>query len=147
VARVFGACWHGPYAAFLPPPLAARYDEVASSGLWRARFEPAPDPGLLVAELDDAVVGVALVLPETAYLASLYVDPAVHGRGIGRLLFARAVSACRSAGADRMTWWVFAENAAGRTFYGRLGAEPTGRTRVQVEFGLTETEYALDLVT
>ena len=145
VAHVFLACWRGPYAAFLPRRLATRHDEASALALWRPRLEPTPDVGLVVAELSGSLVGVALVHPEASYLASLYVDPAVHGRGVGRLLFTQAASVCRGTAADRMTWWVFADNRAGRDFYERLGAAPTGRMQAQEEFGLPEAEYAVDL--
>lgn len=143
VADVFLACWHQSYAAFLPPETAARFDRVGALELWRPHVEPRCDPGIVVADLDGSVVGVALVRADAAYLASLYVDPSRQGLGVGRRLLEAAVERCARAGARRLTWWVFTANEAGRSFYERLGARPTGTTREDGGYALPETEYEL----
>lgn len=145
VARVFLSCWQGPYAVFLPSDMVARYDVGSAEELWRPRFQPSPEPGLLVADLGGGPVAVALVRPGEGHLASLYVAPSAQGAGLGRLLLSRTAALCREELCRHMTWWVFEANAAGRRFYERVGGRPTGRTRVQEQFGLSELEYALDL--
>lgn len=75
----------------------------------------AGDPGLsvLVAEVDGAVVGIALhtVAYETAfaakgrYLSDLAVDPAHRRRGVARALLARLARLTRDEGGEFL-WWV-----------------------------------------
>jgi GNAT superfamily N-acetyltransferase len=84
----------------------------------------------LVAEVDGAVVGGAILLPardddldDAAELVALYVDPQRRYGGIG--------SALLQAGFDRMpqplqVLWVLEDNAPGRRFYEGHGFRPDG---------------------
>lgn len=88
----------------------------------------------LVAELDGRVVGWGCHGPyrdgehrtADAELYALYVDPALHGRGIGRALLDTSVRACAAAGHPRMFLWVLEENALARRFYEGAGFRADG---------------------
>ena len=71
-----------------------------------------------VAVLDGSVVGFAVVDEPEAVLEHLYLDPAVHRRGIGRALLDHA----RAGHDGPLQLWCFAENRAGRAFYAACGA-------------------------
>ena len=139
VARVFLACWQGPYAAFLPPGAARLYDGGAAAELWRPQLAGSGGE-VTVAIHRGKRVGMVAVKPDEGYLASLYVEPALQGSGVGRRLFDHALARCRAAGAREMRWWVFSANRQARRFYVGRGALPSGRSRVQPAYGLEEVE-------
>ncbi len=67
-------------------------------------------------EADDRVLG--FIALEERMLNHIYVEPAMHGRGIGSALFAHA-QARRPEG---FRFWVFQRNENARRFYDRRGA-------------------------
>jgi GNAT superfamily N-acetyltransferase len=125
VVRVAG--WRTAYRGIMDDELldalAVEDDRVEQREAWIA--DPPPGEVFLVAELDGAVVGGAILVPcrdfdlhDAAELAALYVDPDRRYAGIG--------SALLQAGFDRMpqplqVLWVLEKNAAGRRFYERHG--------------------------
>lgn len=80
---------------------------------------------LQVAERDAAVVGLAQVkvAGADADLSKLFVEPAVMGAGIGRLLFEWATAKARDLGAARM---IIETDPAATPFYQRMGAHRAG---------------------
>ena len=85
---------------------------------------------LQVAERDAIVVGVAQIkiVGRDADLVRLFVEPALIGTGVGRLLFEWAAAAARKLGADSMT--IEADPGAA-PFYERMGAHQIGFTPSQ----------------
>ena len=80
----------------------------------------------------------------TGYLASLYVDPAAGGRGIGRALLGYAVTEMAAAGLTRQSLWVFAGNRRARDLYERAGFHPTNERRTDPRWGAEQLRYARD---
>jgi len=80
---------------------------------------------LQVAERDAIVVGLAQlkVIDRDADLMKLFVEPALLGSGVGRLLFGWAAARARDLGAVRIT--IEADPGAAR-FYERMGARHAG---------------------
>jgi GNAT superfamily N-acetyltransferase len=80
---------------------------------------------LQVAERDAIVVGLVQikVVGRDADLMKLFVEPALLGAGVGRLLFGWATARARGLGAVRMT--IEADPGA-VPFYERMGARQTG---------------------
>jgi len=80
---------------------------------------------LQVAEREAAVVGLAQlkVSGGDAELMKLFVEPALLGSGIGRLLFAWAVERARALGAVRM---MIEADPGAAPFYERMGARYAG---------------------
>jgi GNAT superfamily N-acetyltransferase len=82
---------------------------------------------------DDTPLGFALVLPVTAgecELDALFVEPGLHGRGLGRRLLEDVAARVRAAGA-RELFVVSGPGAVG--FYERAGFRPIGE--VPTAFG------------
>ena len=71
-----------------------------------------------LARIDGRIVGVVLV-KEFWNLCSLFVDPALHGQGIGRALLEAACNACTGRSPKGAIFLNAAPNAIG--FYRRLG--------------------------
>lgn len=88
------------------------------------RFEPAMSPVSTGAfgGLDGAVLATRIA-PGVAHLAQLAVHPIVRGRKLGRQLVARALTAARRHGCDRMTLLVSERNESAGRLYERLGFE------------------------
>jgi len=63
-------------------------------------------------------------------LGSLYLVPAVRGRGVGALLIAAADIGMRS-GASRLTATIDAGNEASMRTFARVGFVPVSRTRTR----------------
>ena len=144
VLEVFLACWRESYRGVLPDAgIDAMTDERAEA-LWR-RVLAATDGVVLVAERDDAIVGITrcAATPDAdgridGAVHSLYVSPRAHGGGIGGALLARATDELRDAGAEAATLWVFAANLPSIGFYEAKGWHADGATRTQPEFGEPE---------
>jgi GNAT superfamily N-acetyltransferase len=59
--------------------------------------------------------------PATAYIHFVGVDPALHGQGVGRSLYAWFFDRARAVGARRVKCVTSPANTASRAFHGRLG--------------------------
>jgi chorismate mutase/ribosomal protein S18 acetylase RimI-like enzyme len=88
---------------------------------FRSRFG-APGTEVWLAARDDAPVG--LLLLEDDWVHSLYVDPALLGRGIGSALLDLA----KSLRPDGLGLWVFVSNTGALRFYARHGFGEVRRT-------------------
>ncbi len=83
----------------------------------------------LVAELDGRLVGLVHYLfhrhgwktEEVVYLQDLFADPAVRGRGVGRVLIEAVYTAADEAGCPSVYWLTEETNYAGRMLYDRIG--------------------------
>jgi|GEM_PF-4732562 ribosomal-protein-alanine N-acetyltransferase len=77
----------------------------------------------MVAELDDAVIGYALILEKggQALLFTLAVTMRLRGRGYGRELLDRAVDSCARMGAQVMHATVRPDNHPARNLFKKVG--------------------------
>ena len=114
---------------------------------WRARLAAkATGEGILVAEIQGAVVGIAvwrLDAGGTGELEDLHVLPAHRGTGIAKQLLAAAIASLREAGASAPVLWVGETNGRARRFYEREGwsydgtSEPSSLGPIQLRYRLT----------
>jgi ribosomal-protein-alanine N-acetyltransferase len=106
-------------AAVYPTPWSARLfdDELGRRG--RA---------YVVARVGDEVVGYAgvLMIADDGHVATVAVDPAWQGRGVGGALLAELVRGALELGANQLTLEVRASNAAAQALYRRFGFVPAG---------------------
>ncbi|WP_455355851.1 N-acetyltransferase family protein [Streptomyces sp. SYSU K217416] len=84
------------------------------------------DGGVLCAERDGTVVGVAAFRPVDGAmtLTQLHVDPGHWSRGLGGALHAACVEAWRRAGVRTARLEVYEHNLRAQAFYARHGWEP-----------------------
>lgn len=83
-----------------------------------------------VAEVDGRVVGIAnsILHPTTwsesqfCYLNDLYVDPAIRGKGIGKMLIDDLIAKSETNGWARLYWSTKEDNVVARRLYDRYGA-------------------------
>lgn len=87
---------------------------------------------VLVAELDGAVVGMALWFRTYStwtgvpgiHLEDLFVDPAARGSGLGKALLAALARIALDRGYPRVEWVVLDWNTPSIEFYEAIGARP-----------------------
>ena len=81
--------------------------------------------------------------PGTGEVRALYLRPEVVGTGVGRILFAHAVTNLRERGFDPLTLWVLRENVRARRFYEAAGWRPDGAEKVEIrpDTELAEVRY------
>ena len=122
-------------------PLADRLRE------WTARIaRNAHDDGVLVAEADGAIVGMAVWRRDAdggGEVEDLHVVPAAWGTGVARALLLAAVAELRDSGASAPYLWVGEANGRARRFYEREGwsydgtREPSPVGPIQLRYRLT----------
>ncbi|WP_433674658.1 N-acetyltransferase family protein [Microbacterium gorillae] len=137
ITALFLRCFRESYRGILADETIAAMTDERAAALWR-RVLDAAEGASLVAVRDASVVGVTRWSAGDVH--SLYVDPDIHGAGIGSMLLDAAVARIAEAGFERAHLWVFADNAPSVAFYRSRGWVPTGTTRVEEEFGSTEQQ-------
>jgi GNAT superfamily N-acetyltransferase len=97
-----------------------------------------------VALADGAIVGVVAGEPSDGHIVALFVEPTLHGRGIGAELLERGEARLRDAGRDQATVNVLAGSPAIR-FYERNGYAPNGRSGRFEPFDMATIGYSKSL--
>jgi GNAT superfamily N-acetyltransferase len=150
--------WQWAYRGQLPDTLL---DELTAAlprrEAWRREMLACP-PGeerTWVIELGGRVVGFADTgpsrdadaAPDTAELATLYLDPQVVGTGVGRALLHDAMADLRQRGYRTAVLWVLESNARARRFYEIAGWHTDGTTKTEQRSNveLREVRYQIDL--
>jgi GNAT superfamily N-acetyltransferase len=90
---------------------------------------------VLLAQHGEDVVGLATVHVlsvlnrprDVAWLTALVVDQSARGTGVGRRLVEAVERFARESGCERLSVTTQEHRTDARTFYGRVGLEPTGR--------------------
>ena len=150
--------WQASYRGLIPDAVLDDFAATQDDRSARRRFQIAtPGSGIStwVAVHRAEVIGFALAnasrdddaSPGTGEVSALYVHPDFVGRGVGRLLLARAVRDLAEQGYSRATLWVLESNARARRFYEIAGWRPDGVAKTEVRPGgdLPEVRYGRDL--
>ena len=96
--------------------------EVAfTAAQWRRRLRNHTQFVALVDERSVGLIAAQLENPESVYLYSLWLDPAVRGRGLARPLVAAAVDWARDQRVKAVRLRVASGNVAARAVYESLG--------------------------
>jgi ribosomal protein S18 acetylase RimI-like enzyme len=113
---------------------ALLYTEADAKWYYGSRNETA-DEAVLVAEIDDQVVGYIYIQYEAvnypglfknaAYFHDIYVDESARGSGAGQSLMNAAIETARGFGADILVLSVAAKNEHARAFFERNGLRTT----------------------
>lgn len=113
----------------------ARLYEAADAEWYYGSRNETTDETVLVAEIDNEIVGFAYVqyeaknypalLENAAWLHDLYIEEAARAAGVGKLLIDGSIEAAREFGADKLLLSTAAKNAAAREFFARRGFRET----------------------
>jgi GNAT superfamily N-acetyltransferase len=135
--------------AGLRVPESRMVEEIENAGARRS---------VLVAELDERVVGFAVVRPSededanaatVGELDTLYAHPSVWGHGVGRALLSEALAALQVAGFIEATLWTAEDNHRPRAVYEAAGwrLDSTVREKTYLRFSFEELRYRITLST
>jgi GNAT superfamily N-acetyltransferase len=130
VARIYVESWRDTYPLILPNKLLANMSVDGQAARWRNAIAMAAREAVYVAEDDKGVVvGMTSLgrardpgLGYDAEIYTLYVDPLLTGRGIGRALLSSGFAALAERGHTRCMIWAHARNPA-RFFYEAMGGK------------------------
>jgi ribosomal protein S18 acetylase RimI-like enzyme len=135
VAELHVRSWQEAYSGLMPAEFLAALDPRDRAE--RYRFEDGEGPTTVLAlDQGGALLGFATFgpsrdedLPDHGEVIALYVDPARHRGGIGRLLMAEARRRLGAAGYAEAFLWVLDGNDRAREFYEREGWVADGARR------------------
>jgi len=148
VARIYVESWRDTYPLVLPARLLSGMTVEGQSARWRNAIAIAAREAVYVAEDKDRIVGMTSMgrardsgLGYDAEIYTLYVDPMLTGRGIGRALLGGAFAALAERGHTRCVIWAHAGNPA-RFFYEAMGGKPIAeRTTSMMGVGVPEIAF------
>ncbi|ESY54879.1 diamine acetyltransferase [Mesorhizobium sp. LNJC372A00] len=111
------------------------YDDklrVTKANLIEHGLGPSPRFGVLVAEQEGVIVGIAVhyLIPWTydlkpvVWLKELYVTEATRGMGVGHALVEQLRQHALSIGASAIKWTVLKSNSPAKAFYRSLDGQP-----------------------
>ncbi len=135
IAEINIASWRAAYTGLLDDDLLANLSVDDRERGWRERLDDSAVHAVLVAEMDGALVGYALTErgrdvdldPDaTPELASLYLDPAAWGKGVGEPLMDAAIADLQQRGFAEVVLWVLEGNERAIRFYERAGWHDDG---------------------
>jgi GNAT superfamily N-acetyltransferase len=100
-------------------------DDAIVDRVWTWTMDPAHETNALVAEIDDAVVGIAnyrrFARPSTGtvglWLDDLFTDPTLRGRGIGRALIEELQGMADRSGYSVVRWITASDNTPAQRLY------------------------------
>jgi GNAT superfamily N-acetyltransferase len=149
IAQVHTHSWQIGYEHAFPAEALAGISAERRRAFWTSYLATVPPrSAVLVAEVDEAVVGFASVGPtrddeSVGELYAIYVDPDHWGIGLGRALIAEAENRLRAAGFREAILWVLDDNPRARRFYEAAGWVHDGVTKraTHLETQVTEVRY------
>lgn len=133
--------WKASMAGFIPAKEVEKFC-ASRPQRWQEGLSREDHP-THVAVLDGKIVGHFSFGPcrgdfvdERYYmLYSIYLDPSVQRRGIGRQMIAYAETQARELGKTAMILKVFAKNESSRRFYEACGYHKDGRGKLRSDYG------------
>lgn len=98
-----------------------RDESTFTAAQWRRRLRAHAQFAAIVGDRPVGLIGAQRENPASVYLYSLWLDPGVRRRGLGRALVAAAVEWARTEGAGTVTLRVHAANTAAIEVYRGIG--------------------------
>lgn len=144
IAEIHVLSWQAAYEGILPAEFLANLSIERRQEHWSSNFG---DRQTLVVEFEGAVAGFVGVAatedPNLGEVQSIYLDPRLYRRGLGRPLLHAGEQRLAEMGFREGVLWVFVDNRAARSFYEAMGWKREPRTAL-MELGgrqLTEVRY------
>lgn len=151
IARVHVKSWQWAYQGQMPQEHLDGLSIQARTDLWQRNLGEAQIHQVLVAVVDDEIVGFCCygtsrdvdLGDDVGEISAIYVLEHHAGSGLGRSLWERAVRELDAGGMLRTTVWVLASNDRARGFYERLGMRLDGAAREDADRGFLIREVRL----
>lgn len=160
LAELHVRSWQWAYRGLIPDEYLDGMSATLEQRIEQRRTQLAslpPETRWWVAEQHSRIVGFAItglsrdqdVPPETVEVYAIYLAQDAAGQGIGRTLFAHAVSDLCQRGFERAILWVLTGNQRARRFYEAAGWTPDGTSKTDERPGtlLHEVRYHVALNT
>jgi GNAT superfamily N-acetyltransferase len=135
VAELHVRSWQEAYDGLMPADFLAALEPRDRAGRYMFEDEEGPTT-VLALDAEGGLLGFATFgpsrdddLPDLGEVIALYVDPARHRGGIGRLLMAEARRRLGAAGYTEAFLWILDGNDRAREFYEREGWVADGARR------------------
>ena len=153
IARVHVATWQTAYRGQIPDAILDALDVSQRTTRWQKILSQSNGINF-VAEANTDVVGFSSLIPSrdrdadpinTAEIAAIYVHPDHWRRGIGKVLYERAIEEAKQRQFANLTLWVLKTNLPAIAFYQRMGLVPDGATKTDQlkDFTLHEIRFVL----
>lgn len=130
--HVYAESWKTSYQGILPE----KFLDKLTADRWSAMLRAEPESTVALLDHKGAVLGAATVCfsrepGREGYgeIVSIYLRPAVVGRGYGRLLMEAALQKLRDDGCEAACLWAFERNKRAEGFYIHMGFRASGRTQ------------------
>ncbi|MEU0569581.1 GNAT family N-acetyltransferase [Nonomuraea sp. NPDC005983] len=153
IGRLKVRAWRSAYAGFMSEAFLDALDPAEDAADWAEYLAAMPqDHRLWVAEHDGTVVGFCRTGPAdddadlgagAAEVYGLYIEPDLIGTGLGRDLFAHALTDLETRGHDPICVYAYTPNATALRFYEKAGFTKDGVTRLDEEDGTGVPEARL----
>jgi GNAT superfamily N-acetyltransferase len=144
IAHVHVDSWRETYAGIVPDDHLRNLSWEAKAEMWETGLRDGKTWKLYVVEDTGVIKGFInigkLLEPERGYngkIYALYLLKEMQGRGLGRTLFEKALSALRQEGINSMYLWVLKDNPT-IEFYRHMGGKEIARQ--PLSFGATNVE-------
>ncbi|RFU87868.1 N-acetyltransferase [Streptomyces triticagri] len=147
--------WRAAYGSFMSRALLDSLDPAEDAARWAEYLSDIPaDHRLWVSEAAGGVTGFCRTGPTdarrdadlggaAAEVHGLYIDPARIGTGLGRALFAHAVTDLERRGHGPVCVYAYTPNTTAVRFYERAGFTADGTTRLDPDDGIEVPEVRL----
>ena len=150
MGRLHVRAWQRAYRGVMPDAYLDALQPSERADMWRGGIARPGVPPVLVATLDDTVVGFAAFgaappptqteLATSGELYAINLDPDHWGRGVGRALLRRATDELVALGYGDAVLWVVPENARARALYESEGWTADGGIATEEILGVTVTD-------
>jgi GntR family transcriptional regulator len=143
LAAVFVAAWRAGYPGIVDQPVLDALDE-ADIADWLRNLMSSNGPTTWLVESPEGDIlafsrhGEDPLDSRRGHIYSLYVSPAVGGRGIGKAMLDHDLRLLSERGLGTVTLWSFEGNQVARNLYASFGFAPDGARRVEPEYGAQE---------
>lgn len=118
-----------------PRRFARLYDEPQAEWFYGGQTAATKDSTVLIAELENEIVGFAYLeyeakdypnlLENAAWLHDIYIDERARGQNAGKLLIEKSIEVAKEFGADKLMLSVAAKNELAQNFFERRGFRET----------------------
>ena len=156
IATIHVQTWQCAYRGQIPDEYLANLSIEKRKQFWsEATSKPHDKSRILVAELDGEVAGFCGGGPSRdedadktiGEVYSIYIDQNKMGRGAGTALMKNILTFLKDQGFVKVTLWVLSTNQITKRFYKNHGWKPDGKTKSEINKGITfnEERYIIDL--
>ncbi len=157
IATIHVKTWQCAYHGQLPDDFLKSLSIEKRIKSWTDSINnPQPKNNILVAEMDDVIVGFISSGPcrDEDYDAmigeiyAIYIDPNYIGKGIGSVLMKDTLNVLKNNGFTQATLWVLTSNIQARRFYEKQRWHADGKMKIEKRENceLHEMRYEIDLL-